>query len=81
MDVTDDVDLSEFLSARAYTTGRCTLCALLPKLPDEFRVRLVAALAGSRKTYPSPRIWEILSERGYGIGVETVRKHRDRCAK
>lgn len=70
----DDVDLSEFFEG-VPTSGRCTLCELIPKLSDDRRSKL--ELACSTERVSGARIYAVVNRQwGYGIGIQTVRNHR-----
>lgn len=73
-DDTETVDLSEFLEG-VVTASRCTLCDLLPKLPDDRRTKLELALRTERIS--GERIYRIVNNSwGHGVGLGTVRRHR-----
>ncbi len=79
MTTTDDIDLSDFLAVGA-SDDRCPVCKLLPKLPEDRRAKVEAAMLADTRRYSSPRIYEVVNrEWGYGVGLEAVRKHRTRC--
>lgn len=73
----DETDISEFLSD-AVVGGSCSVCKLLPKLPDDRRRKVEAAFRAERVS--GQRIYDVLHDGwGYSVGLESVRRHRSRC--